>query len=425
MSEVYGSSFLTIYASSAENSDAGFLCPRDPNRYLMTKLCPVPKFPKHWIWIRWPLSELIWSFDEANGKLWHRSWAFQELVLPPRVLEYGPQMMNWRCNRQHLEERSRSCDGNGHDGYKELMWILGLPDINNSSSEPTPSHPEFADHHRSISIYFRWYQMIEGFAGRELTKEGDKLPAISGLANKIQQMTGDVYMAGLWKRDLAAGLCWGARFYSDLERPSRYIAPSWSWASTQGHVTFQFDNERKFEIELVDCNIVSEPLNPLGQVFSGSITVSGPLRKFKPYKNTVHVKEEWDYDAEKSRAEVISNGKVKQIGRVYQYALKDQSDVVDPLGTGICSLSFDTGLPAETAEVWLLKLVVQRDGAMPGKPDTSKLVPDGIVLEEVADGEEVYRRIGVFGCFDAMAEWIDGPKHSALVDWKQKTVKII
>jgi hypothetical protein len=93
-------------------------------------------------------------------------------------------------------------------------------------------------------------------------------------------------MAGLWKRDIAAGLCWGARFHEDVTRPSTYIAPSWSWTSTQRDVTHQFEDDRKFEIEVVDFNFDTEPLNLLGQVFSGSITVSGPVRKFDPTQNT-------------------------------------------------------------------------------------------------------------------------------------------
>jgi hypothetical protein len=46
------------------------------------------------------------------------------------------------------------------------------------------------------------------------------------------------------------------------------------------------EDDRKFEIEVVDFNLDTEPLNPLGQVFSGSITVSGPVRKFDPTQNT-------------------------------------------------------------------------------------------------------------------------------------------
>jgi hypothetical protein len=220
MSEVYGSSFLTIYASSAVNSDVGFLRLREQERYIMTKLCQVPNFPGHWIWIRWSPSGFVWSIDEGVGRLWHRDWAFQELVLSPRILEYGPRMMHWRCNKQHVEDMARSFTAGAHGAYKELMWILSLPDIDKPSSEPVLSHPTFADFHRHMNIYHRWYKMIEGFAGRDLTYDMDKLPAISGLANKIQQATGDVYMAGLWKQDIAAGLCWGARFNADVVRPS-------------------------------------------------------------------------------------------------------------------------------------------------------------------------------------------------------------
>jgi hypothetical protein len=194
--------------------------------------------------------------------------------------------MHWRCNKQHIEELSRNCDVRGHDGYKEFMWILDLPGISNPPSEAIPSHRIFAHYNENISIYSRWYQMIEGFGGRELTNERDKLPAISGLASKVQQITGDVYMAGLWERDIAAGLCWGARFHEDMTRLSTYIAPSWGWPSTQGDVTHQFEGDRRFEIEVVDFNLDTKPLNLLGQVFSGSITVSRPVRKFDPTQNT-------------------------------------------------------------------------------------------------------------------------------------------
>ncbi|KAL5331833.1 hypothetical protein ACEPPN_001371 [Leptodophora sp. 'Broadleaf-Isolate-01'] len=427
MSEVYGNSFLTIYASAADNSDQGFLRRRDPERYLMTKLCPIPMCPEHWVWIRWPPSDLVWSFDDALGRLWDRSWAFQELVLPSRVLDYGRQMLNWRCNHQHIEESSKTFQVGGHDGYKELMWILSLPEVNSPpTSGEVPSHPTFAAYSDKISIYSRWYQLIEGFAGRQLTNELDKLPAISGLANKIQRIAGDVYMAGLWKKDIAAGLCWGARFNGALKRPSAYIAPSWSWASTQGFVTHQFEDERKFEIELVNFKLETEPLNPLGQVFSGSITICGPVRRFNPTQSTIHIKEEWDHEAEKLKPEVISDGKVEKHGGVYQYAMKDQKDVVDPLGSGICSLSMDFGSPTDVAELWLLKLAVRQAGEKPLKPNLDSTIPDGIILEKSSGDEEICRRIGVFGCSDAMADWIVGPQqHAALLGWGRKTITIV
>jgi hypothetical protein len=321
---------------------------------------------------------------------------------------------------------ARSFNAGAHDAYKELLWILSLPEINKPSTESIPSHPTFADFYSQMNIYHRWYKMIEGFAGRELTYDTDKLPAISGLANKIQQVTGDVYMAGLWKKDIAAGLCWGARFNEDVIRPLTYIAPSWSWASTKGNITYQFvgkEVEYKYEIDLVSFELATEPLNPLGQVFSGSITVSVPMRKFDMTKNTVHIEKEWDDEAEKSKPKVVNNNKVKKDGRVHQYPLKDQNHVVDPLQSGLCRVSFDTGPPGKAAEVWLLRMVVT-GGDMSKKPDY-KLIPDGIVVEKMVEGDGMYRRLGIYACEDAMEESRESSECPALLGWEQRTITII
>ncbi len=66
-----------------------------------------------------------------------------------------------------------------------------------------------------------------------MTKETDKLLAISGLAMYFYKVTGDTYYAGLWKRDLFRALRWQYYYALTVLRPSAYIAPSWSWASSE------------------------------------------------------------------------------------------------------------------------------------------------------------------------------------------------
>jgi hypothetical protein len=41
-----------------------------------------------------------------------------------------------------------------------------------------------------------------------LTNPDDVLPAISGLAHRMTETTGDEYLAGLWKNHLQYGLLW-------------------------------------------------------------------------------------------------------------------------------------------------------------------------------------------------------------------------
>jgi hypothetical protein len=55
----------------------------------------------------------------------------------------------------------------------------------------------------SHDIYDWWrHTAVSDYRRRKLTKESDRLPALSGLATAFQALTGDTYLAGLW-----AGIC--------------------------------------------------------------------------------------------------------------------------------------------------------------------------------------------------------------------------
>jgi hypothetical protein len=105
-----------------------------------------------------------------------------------------------------------------------------------------------------------WLAFIENYSRRNLTREEDKLPALAGLAKLLSERTGDSYMAGLWYRHLEEDLCWrvyaceemlsssmdaaartrriyGAKL-SDVQRPKKYRAPSWTRASINAGVLF-------------------------------------------------------------------------------------------------------------------------------------------------------------------------------------------
>ena len=77
----------------------------------------------------------------------------------------------------------------------------------------------------------RWQFTVEGFTGRNLTYNSDKLPALSGYASYIHSKTSDTYLAGLWKKDVLMQLLWwvDSRAMSTSSRAKVYRAPSWSW----------------------------------------------------------------------------------------------------------------------------------------------------------------------------------------------------
>ncbi|KAF2182355.1 hypothetical protein K469DRAFT_752157 [Zopfia rhizophila CBS 207.26] len=388
------------HLSSAENTDAGFLRPRERRRYLGTKLCPIPNFPDHWIWVRWPASDLIWSTDESLGRLWSRGWAFQELVLPSRVLEYSALQL--------------------------VMWISGHPEVANSSKNVASAHPMFPDDPNSepASIYRRWYDLVEGYSARDLTNEWDKLPAISELARKIQEISGDCYLVGIWKNDLAFGLCWRARG-KKLTPPASFVAPSWSWASAQGAVTYGPKEGQDYSGVLVGFAVAADPLNPFGEVTSGSLKVTGQIRTFEIPNNTVWVKEEWDYDAEKKKTWLEDHDTTEPTwGCIYNFSLATQEAISNPRGTGICAASFDTGLSEDACTVYLLQLKVSKENVLP-RDASDPFVPDGIVLQRLEPDGQTYRRIGTYGIVDAMAAWMEGPESTTLLGWYQSTITII
>jgi len=72
-----------------------------------------------------------------------------------------------------------------------------------------------------------WYETVEEYSTRSITKQFDILPAIGGLASRFQLLTSDMYIAGLWAGDLYHWLLW------TVEGPiqpgeQRFRAPSWS-----------------------------------------------------------------------------------------------------------------------------------------------------------------------------------------------------
>jgi hypothetical protein len=104
-------------------------------------------------------------------------------------------------------------------------------------SEPATHGEEERLRHRH-----RWYKLIEDYTSRQLSFYTDKLPALSGLAKANQtHFPNAEYIAGLWTSHLPASLLWQAATGA-AKRHKTYIAPSWSWASLQGSITY--DSQR-------------------------------------------------------------------------------------------------------------------------------------------------------------------------------------
>ena len=152
-----------------------------------------------------------------------RAWTYQERQLARRCLIMRGLEMVWECKTACLCE----CSGDQSSLtpstrlHKQLL---------------PPRKPDAMAAGRVFEsvedAYKFWHTAVRAFTSRKLSRETDRLPAISALAAFVAKETGSTYLAGLWKDVLLTELMWYSFPSYDEVRPYiEYIAPSWSWAS--------------------------------------------------------------------------------------------------------------------------------------------------------------------------------------------------
>ena len=210
-----------------------------------------------------------------------RAWCFQEKLLASRCLVFCEDEVVWECRSCCLCECGGEQEHFSDEGfiYRRYQKML-LPLAEHEAFQLDGTLKYFAD---AEAAYSFWASAVEKYSGRALTKRTDRLPAISAVAWIVAQATGDRYLAGLWRDDLLAGLCWvagGSTRDNDLRPHQEYIAPTWSWASRKfGGLYFPSYRGRLWhdadQASVVDAWTVVEGPNLCGPVSDGAIVLSG------------------------------------------------------------------------------------------------------------------------------------------------------
>ena len=307
MCDVYANAILTISADNSASVWDGIL---HDQSYASTIGQDDVRIAGNIVRRKAPHASFVSQKTQRSMPTYRRAWTLQEQYLPRRVLHYTQNEMIWEC----LEKRCCECRRDFGPSRREL-------------SPRQPSNVQL--------IYRNWAGIIHEYTTRALTNEQDKLPAVSGLVTRINGLiaqiigTPDTYLAGLWKADLAAELCWlpptkedrdawlrnnigpepsfqvpmtTLQSESDSEvdaimqfsqalhrrlpnidrrRPSVYTAPTWSWASLNGPAAYlpnpglcPFHSA----IEILDADTTpTNKADQFGQVSNGKITLRGPI----------------------------------------------------------------------------------------------------------------------------------------------------
>ena len=145
-----------------------------------------------------------------------RAWTLQEKLMSTRLVSYSGDELQWFC------KTLSTCECDAALSRDTTRYPRSLSEIKGTNN-----------------AYEFWQRQVMEYSRRFLTKPGDKLPAISGLARKIHDMTGSGYIAGLWQENLLRDLCWKRdrlrrQWEPPWEQPSVDRSPTFSWASVDG-----------------------------------------------------------------------------------------------------------------------------------------------------------------------------------------------
>ena len=179
------------------------------------------------------------------------------------------------------------------------------------SNTPYPVAP-------SQTFIFEWVAMVGRYSRRSLSDPDDKLIAISAIASRFGARLRISYIAGLWSYQLIDQLDWYVT--EPCSRPTKYRAPSWSWASIDGHIDFYGINESSEKSKLVEILAVNvEPKNKdfeYGAIESAYLVLEGLLMPASWLLNR--------------RCLHSVNGKWTRSPSVYKDAIEKSWDTIDP-----------------------------------------------------------------------------------------------
>lgn len=390
MAIVYGNAHVTIAATLSQGLDSGIFAPRDSlARYyrvwplpeqLTAKPSPVEELRDGEIYVRNGTRRSLHSHP-----LQKRGWALQEHILSRRVVQFISEELVWHCRTARATEAHPMLKTSAREGPQRMGFL------NPAVLPPRPEIDAATRNH--LSEY--WSLVVQNYSNRKLTRESDKLVAVSGVADALSASGMGPHHAGVFESDPLVGLAWHSDpAYPDGPwapthvRPARYRAPSWSWASLDGPVAWGSRNSGEpdyLRAPLAQCSVVR--MSDTELVLRGKQT-PGVLTQNSSYLPSTSGDESGGHQIGFSRLVVKKN----QIEDPY-------TDIIDttPMHPGVAP---PTGLPKLPLDVICLQLGF--DTLADGRRWATALI-----LTRSPKDAEAYERVGIDyrldgRCFDGV-----------------------
>jgi hypothetical protein len=284
MGQIYSQATLTIAATNAASVDEGCFTDRSSKMDSAPNACHVFAGGDPSNLVALPFHPEWWK-AVPDAPLGRRAWTLQEQALSWRTIHCTEYGIYWECTQLDASEFHHYLENVGQSG------ILYKVSSYKRDTEP-PSLETKAKLTGKI-----WSELVSGYSERKLTFKSDRLLAISAIAQQIQHLTDDEYLAGHWRSNLLSSLLWYC--YADASPPSRrtlprpqglesldikthsnYVAPSWSWASIVGKIKMRTDPLMTEYAVITSVTVQAiNSTNPCGQVEPGAtISLASRIR---------------------------------------------------------------------------------------------------------------------------------------------------
>ncbi|KAF5722936.1 hypothetical protein FMUND_2293 [Fusarium mundagurra] len=273
--QYYENATLTIAASGAISSQQGLFLDRpaqafDPKPVTLT----INKISGGTTHLKVHPASPSWELSIQNVPLLTRGWAIQERVLSRRILHFGASCLLWECSELKTTEANPNSQEPKIYGYRNEEFVSVFRNLEGQEQD---------------DLITLWYQFVEVYSGTKFSFYRDRLPALSGIAKRIQTRFPQDYIAGMWESSIPQGLLWigwgGQEPEADPLRGTN--RPSWCWASPIHPITFlpimTYYKEKYLTLQVKSWSVRTKGPQTSGQILEGSVTVRGPVKSFNLY----------------------------------------------------------------------------------------------------------------------------------------------
>lgn len=260
MSSIYTHAYINIAASHATDGSQGLW--QEQSSGLKTPIEVQIGTQRH---------KLLSGGTEGIGNwvLNSRAWVAQERLLSARTVHFGFSSMVFECNRTIASNDEPSGLTSWTRGDIETFSIVHQwPPFDWRISADEISHKVLVE---------RWHSIVAWYSRCRLTFPTDRLPALAGIAQAFNDAYyQDCYCAGLFRKQLPLSLLWDVFFPEDrkLGALETYVAPSWSWKSRPGGVSFELAGTSIAEVLDISQEYI-DASNPYGELAFARLQLKG------------------------------------------------------------------------------------------------------------------------------------------------------